>query len=362
MRKPKFRVNQKLTINVLPHPRQHKRCTSMDKIYKVALVGCGAIAPNHLRALKSIPYVKVAALCDINPEKAEKRKIEYELDCKIYTDLDEMLENEELDSIHIATPHYLHAPMTVKVLKKGINVFLEKPMCISTDEIEELIQAEKESSAGVCVCFQNRFNPSTALAERIANEDGGVKSAFGSVFWYRDEKYYTNSGWRGKWATEGGGVMINQAIHTLDLLCYFLGKPTSVTATVANHHLKNIIEVEDSAEGIITFESGKKANFYTTTSFEGRDATILYLVTQKKRRIQIQYSAVYVDGEKVEDPALDSGFVGKECYGNGHTYLIANYYDALKNGKQMPVSLESAQNALRILLASYKSNNEETKI
>lgn len=334
----------------------------MDNIYKVALVGCGTIAPNHLRALKSIPYVRIVALCDINSEKAEKRKSEYELDCQIYTDFDSMLESEKLDSVHIATPHYLHAPMTVKALKKGINVFLEKPMCISCEEIAEIMKAESESSAKVCVCFQNRFNPSTILAERIAKEDGGVKSAFGSVFWYRDEKYYTNSGWRGKFATEGGGVMINQAIHTLDLLCYYLGKPESVMATVANHHLKDIIEVEDSAEGIITFDNGKKANFYTTTSFDGRDATILYLVTEKKRRIQLQYSAVYVDGEKVEDPSLVSDFIGKECYGNGHMYLIENYYDALKNNKEMPVTLESAQYALRILLASYKSNNEETKI
>ena len=334
----------------------------MDKIYKVALVGCGTIAPNHLRAIKSLPGIEVVALCDTNLEKAEQRKNEYELNCKLYSDFDEMLENEELDSIHVATPHYLHAPMTIKALKKNINVFLEKPMCISCDEINDLIQAEAESNAKVCVCFQNRFNPSTALAERIAMEDGGVKSAFGSVFWYRDEKYYTNSGWRGKYATEGGGVMINQAIHTLDLLCYYLGTPKSVAATVSNHHLKDIIEVEDSAEGIIYFENGKKANFYTTTSFEGRDATILYLVTEKKRRIQLQYSAVYVDGEKVDDPSLVSDFIGKECYGNGHMYLIAKYYEALKNNTEMPVTLESAQYALRVLLASYRSNNTETQI
>ena len=156
--------------------------------------------------------------------------------------------------------------------------------------------------------------------------------------------------------------MINQAIHTLDLLCYYLGTPKSVAATVSNHHLKDIIEVEDSAEGIIYFENGKKANFYTTTSFEGRDATILYLVTEKKRRIQLQYSAVYVDGEKVDDPSLVSDFIGKECYGNGHMYLIAKYYEALKNNTEMPVTLESAQYALRVLLASYRSNNTETQI
>lgn len=334
----------------------------MVKTFNVALVGCGTIAPNHLSALTKIPNVKIVALCDKNLEKASKRKAEYSLDANIYDDFLTMLDTEKLDSVHVATPHYLHCEMTVEALKRGINVFLEKPACISNDELEIMKRAEEASEAKICVCFQNRFNPSTTIAEKIAEEDGGIISAFGSVFWYRSEPYYTNSGWRGAYATEGGGVMINQAIHTIDLLCHFLGKPESVIATKANHHLKGIIEVEDSCEGIVRFENGKKANFYATTSFEGRDATILYLVTEKKRAVQIQYSSVYVDGEKIDDPSLVTDFVGKECYGNGHNYLIAKYYDALASDKDMPVTLESAQYALKILLAAYNSSDEETKI
>lgn len=334
----------------------------MDKIFNVALVGCGSISPNHLKALSNISNVKVVALCDKNREKAEKRKAEYSLDATIYDDFVTMLDTEKLDSVHIATPHYLHCKMAVEALKRNINVFLEKPVCISNEELEIMESAEKASNAKICVCFQNRFNPSTAIAEKIAAEDGGIKSAFGSVFWYRNENYYTDSGWRGAYATEGGGVMINQAIHTIDLLCHFLGKPESVIATKANHHLKGVIEVEDSCEGIIRFENGKNGNFYATTSFAGKDATILYLVTEKKRAIQIQYSSVYVNGEKVDDPSLVNDYVGKECYGNGHSYLIAKYYDALANGKDMPVTLESSKYALKILLAAYNSSDEETKI
>lgn len=334
----------------------------MNKIFNVALVGCGTIAPNHLKALLALENVKIVALCDKNVEKAEKRKAEYSLDARVYDDFLTMLDNENLDSVHIATPHYLHCEMTVEALKRNINVFLEKPACISNEELDAMKLAEQSSEAKLCVCFQNRFNPSTVIAERIAEEDGGVRSAFGSVFWYRGEKYYTESGWRGSYATEGGGVMINQAIHTIDLLCHFLGKPESVIATKANHHLKGIIEVEDSCEGIISFDNGKRANFYATTSFEGRDATILYLVTEKRRAIQIQYSNVYVDGKRIDDPTLVADYVGKECYGNGHNYLIAKYYEALAEGKEVPVTLESAQYALKILLAAYNSSDEETKI
>ena len=334
----------------------------MDKIFKVALVGCGTISGNHIRALLDVPYAKIVAICDKVPEKAEGKKAEFGLDAKVYDNYEKMLECEDLDSVHIATPHYLHASMAIAALKKNINVFLEKPICISREEIDALEAAEAESSARVCVCFQNRFNPSTVLAKKLADEDGGVISAFGTVFWYRGEKYYTESGWRGAYATEGGGVMINQAIHTIDLLCYYLGVPKTVIATKANHHLKGIIEVEDSCEGMISFDDGKFANFYTTTAFAGRDTTIVCLVTKNKRKIQIQDSKLYLNGNMIEDPSLIQDFYGKECYGNGHMYLIAKYYNALKDGLDMPVTLESASYALRILLAAYKSGDQETII
>ncbi len=331
------------------------------KNFNVALVGCGSIAPNHLGAISELENVKVVALCDLNTEKAADRANQYSLDVNIYDDFDKMLDCEELDAIHIATPHYLHAPMTIKALEKNINVFLEKPAAISEKELDDMIAAEEKSTASVCVCFQNRFNPSTIIAEKIANEDGGVRAAFGSVFWYRSAPYYTESGWRGAYKTEGGGVMINQAIHTIDLLCYYLGKPESVIATIANHHLKDTIEVEDSCEGIINFDNGKHANFYATTAFDGKDSTILYLVT-KNHTIQIQSPNVYLDGVKIDDASLVADFCGKECYGNGHKYLISKYYDSLSNGTQVPVPLKDATYALKVLLAAYRSYDKKIKI
>ena len=110
----------------------------MKKTYKVALIGCGTIAPNHIKALKDIPCCEIVALCDTNTEKAEKRKSEYELTSKIYDNYIEMFDKEKLDCVHIATPHYLHAPMAIEALKRNINVFLEKPVCINNEELEKL--------------------------------------------------------------------------------------------------------------------------------------------------------------------------------------------------------------------------------
>ena len=331
------------------------------KSYRVAVVGCGGISANHISAILECDSIEITALCDVKPERAEARKQGFNLNAKIYSDFQEMLANEELDAIHIATPHYLHAPMAIAALERGINVFLEKPMCISREEIEKLLAAEKNSTAKICVCFQNRFNPSTVKARSIAEEDGGVITAYGTVFWERNERYYTESGWRGSYATEGGGVMINQAIHTIDLLCQFLGTPTKLVATKAKHHLKDVIEVEDSCEGLITFDSGKFGNFYATTSFHTFDSTGIFLKTAN-HVIEMRHGHLYVDFEKCDPDVEDTKVIGKPCYGSGHFILIKEFYDALRSGREMPVTLESAQWAVRILLSAYESNDAEINV
>ena len=331
------------------------------KSFNVALVGCGAISKNHLTALSRLPFVNVVALCDTDTEKARKRAEEYASSAVIYDDYEKMLESVALDAVHITTPHYLHAPMAEAALVRGINVFLEKPMCINIDEIEHLLEIERKSAGRITVCFQNRFNPATKIAHQIADEDGGVISAYGAVFWDRDEKYYTESSWRGRYATEGGGVMINQAIHTIDLLCEFLGKPISVSATKANHHLKGIIEVEDTCEGMVCFESGARASFFATTAFNGYNSTEVFLLT-KNHKIEIRNNRLYVDGEHIDEGRDHENYVTKACYGNSHAVLIEQFYSALMRGEKMPVTLESASQALRILLAAYKSDGKEIKV
>ena len=331
------------------------------KIYKVALVGCGAIAQNHLAAIALLNHVKVVALCDKIRSKAEALCERFTLSAKIYENFDELLEKEELDAVHIATPHFLHAPMAIKALERGINVFLEKPMCISRAEIDALIDAERRSSGRVCVCFQNRFNETTLLAKKIMREDAGPLSAYGTVIWERDENYYTSTDWRGRLATEGGGVLINQAIHTLDMITFILGKPKYVWATTANHHLKDKIEVEDSSEGLIEFESGKRANFFATTSFKFMNKTTVYIKT-KNHEIEILGNEIFIDKEKQTPESSGFTQIGKECYGTGHYTIVRKFYEALESGERMPVTLQEAQWAVRILLAAYKSNDEKTEV
>ena len=331
----------------------------MKKTFKVALVGCGTISYNHLIALANLDNVKVVALCDTKPEKAEERKAEFNLCSKIYTDYYKMIDTEELDAIHITTPHYLHAPMAIAALERDIFVCLEKPMCISCEEIDALIEAEKRSRASVTVSFQTRYNQANIIAKKIAEEDG-IVSAYFSLFWQRTNEYYTESGWRGAYETEGGGVMINQAIHSVDHLISLLGKPIAITATTSNHKHKGIIEVEDTCEGFVEFENGKTGNFYATNAFVGTSRTSIFVKTTN-HELEIRNSKLYIDDKLVEDTETAS-YLGKEVYGDGHVMLIKKFYEAIENNSEMPITLESAQWPLKLLLAAYKSNDERTLI
>lgn len=332
----------------------------MKKTFEVALVGCGTISFVHLTSLLHTEGANIVALCDVRRENAEKMAQEYAPSAKIYTDFSEMLENEELDAVHICTPHYLHARMTVEALRKGVNVFLEKPMCISLSEIDEMLEAEKKSTAKACVCFQNRFNDSYLYAKELIEKSGEKFDAYATVFWYRDENYYRTSDWRGTHEKEGGGVMINQAIHTLDILTSLLGNPISLTGTISNHRLKDVIEVEDTAEAFVEFDSGSKANFYVTTAAAAADATCVVL-RSKSYKIEIRSSDLFVNGEKIPFPE-EKSFIGKEYYGTRHPKLIEEFYKRINTGSEMPVSLESAAKVIRLILATYASFDKKIMI
>ena len=333
----------------------------MNTPLRVALIGCGVISDNHICGIIGSGVARIVAICDIDINRAEAKRTQYGLRAEIYSDYRNMLDKEKIDVVHIATPHYLHCEMAINALERNINVFLEKPICISEEEIGKLIEAEKNSTARVCVCFQNRFNKTTRYAMSVCEKDGGAISAYFAQFWKRDEKYYAQDKWRGKIATEGGGTMINQAIHQLDLLCFFLGKPQKACISASNHSLKGIIEVEDSCEGYIDFDGGKRANFYATNAAAVGDYTSVVLIT-KNHRIEIRHPDVYLDGIAIDDAKNTIPDTGKACYGEGHGYIISRFYDSILNGSDVPVSLNDAQHAMRLVFACYNSKNNIIEI
>ena len=329
-------------------------------MFRAGVIGCGNIARVHARALKESGCAVLQAFADRNLEKAEAYARQYGgEETRCYTSLEEMLERENLDAVHICTPHYLHVPMAEKALEKDVHVFLEKPPAISLEEFYRLEQAKDRAKKEVGVCFQNRYNDTTEKLREILESGvlGEVRGARAFVTWDRETGYYRDSSWRGSWETEGGGTLINQAIHTLDLLVYLLGKPQGAEASFHNHHLQQVIEVEDTLEAYIKFP-GANACFYATNAYAD-DAPVLLDLVCRQGRIRMEGETLEIrkaDGSKVwydfekKEPA-----VGKTYWGNSHQACIADFYECLMEKKPFRNRLEAVEDTFRLVMELYGS-------
>ncbi len=327
-----------------------------------AIVGCGGIGNVHAYNINNMQDHKLVAFADIDLEKAKKFVEDYgDSESKAYSSLEEMIENEKIDVLHICTPHYLHVPMAIQAANRNINVFMEKPLAISEDQVQKLRDVNKKVQIGVC--FQNRYNKSVQYIRNLLQNGkaGKILGARAILTWSRGEKYYTQSGWRGSLKTEGGGVLINQAIHTLDLLIYFLGKPKAVEGTIINHHLKGIIDVEDTAEAYVQFNE-VTASFYATNAFCTNSPVLLELVCENMivKMEDTEITITYPDNLEEKLSFKQEQLVGKNYWGNGHFACISHYYDCIQNNKHFPIDIEEAFKALQLLLGIYESSENKT--
>ena len=332
----------------------------MKAEFRVALIGCGSISGNHLGGILDAGQT-VCALCDIVPEQATRAAEKFDLpQAKIYTDYVEMLDGEKPDIVHICTPHDLHAPMAIAALERGINVLCEKPLCISMEQLCALREAEKRSTAQLGVCHQNRWKPSMVALREMAQD--GVLGAFGSVVWDRDEAYYRSGAWRGTWAHEGGGVMINQALHTLDILQWICGMPTHVTARTELWRLKDVIEVEDTATARFECDGGLPINFFATTAAGASLPISVQLKLADKRNVCSQNRFLLVNDQPIDIPVKAKPLAGKEVWGTEHAELIGEFYRCLCENEHFPIDVEEGGKVIRLILSMYASNGERIEI
>ena len=326
------------------------------KSYKCAVIGLGAIHMNHVRAIQALPYCSIVAVCDIDETKLAAKT--QELHCAGYTDYREMLEQEEIDVVHICTPHYLHAPMAIYALEHGCHVLVEKPMGMNSLETEAMIQAAEASGRQLGICFQNRYNPTVRRIRELIDQGalGKFISSKTIVSWNRDASYYAQGAWRGTWREEGGGVLINQAIHTMDLTQWLAGLPVDVQAQTSCFRLGDAIEVEDTAHGYFHYADGATGVFYLTNAFGADDPVELDLIFEKATvRLKKDLHIEYADGteEHMDDQSLVGG--AKGYWGNSHNTLIRDYYESLNEGRSFPIDGPEAAKIIRVLDAIYHS-------
>lgn len=324
---------------------------------KVAVIGCGNISRLHFSALNEIPDVEIVGAVDIRPERADAKASQF--GAKAYGSIDELFANEKVDAVHICTPHYLHTPMAVKAMQNGADVLIEKPCSVSREEIKLLQRVQTETGKQVAVCFQNRYNSCVQHMKNIidSGEMGKVKAIRAFVTWARGKDYYSDD-WHGTAEKECGGVLINQAIHTVDLVQYLGGRCEKLTAHVSNDHLKGVIEVEDNASIIMELEGGINAVLYATTAF-AENSDVIVEVTLENGKMRIEGEKFYSFENDVfvcRDCGGASEFIGQKYWGAGHSSLINDFYDCLRTGRKFSIDAFEGGKAAAMVAASYESS------
>ena len=299
---------------------------------RVAVIGLGEIAKVHVPILKSMEQVQLCAVCDLRKERGTLAP-----DVPFYTDYKEMLEKEKPDCVHLCLPHWLHYPVAKDVVEFGANVFCEKPLALNAAQAEKFAQLEQDHpEVEIGLCLQNRYNETTEALMRIIQSglEGKVTSIRANVVWARSPEYYQQEPWRGKMETAGGGVMINQSIHTLDLMAQFGGKIQSIQGNICQL-LDYGIEVEDTANAHIMYQNGAVGTFYATVS-HAVNTNVEIGVELEKSSYLIQDNKLWkvTPEEKIllaEDAKLPGN---KFYYGASHSKLIRIFYEDLETGNR----------------------------
>lgn len=337
----------------------------MNKQLRFAVVGLGNMGSAHALSIHSgqVPGGVLVAVCDTAPSRRQWAE-ENLSGVTVFDNYEEMLSADIAEAVIIATPHYFHPPMAIAAFAHGLHVLSEKPGGVQVSAVKNMCAAAKESGRVFGVMFNQRTHPLFARARQIVQggELGEVKRVQWTVTnWYRTQEYYNSGGWRASWAGEGGGVLINQAPHQLDLLQWICGMPKTVWAHCAvgrYHH----VEVEDDATIFAELENGATVTFITTTGeYPGTnrleivgDRGKLVLEENKLRwwKLPTSEREFCFAGEVPEVDYVEIGQAEPETAQNG---ILRNFTNAVLHGEDLLAPGYDAIHELTVSNAAYLS-------
>ncbi|MDE7434582.1 MAG: Gfo/Idh/MocA family oxidoreductase [Lachnospiraceae bacterium] len=337
---------------------------------KYALIGCGRISTNHIKAAVN-NRLEITAVCDVVESNMEdvlkKHGLEHDSTIKRYTDYKEMIaENNDIQLISIATESGLHAVVALYCIEHGINVIIEKPMAMNMADAEAIIRRSREKHVKVSACHQNRFNVAVQEMRRALEAGRFGKLSHGAIHvrWNRNRDYYIQAPWRGTWAQDGGALM-NQCIHGIDLLRWMLGDEIEEVYGVTRQQFHDYLEAEDIGMAVVKFKNGAIATIEGTTNVYSKNLEeVLYLFgengTVKLGGESTNNIDVWNFADETDRDENNKGLKEETCnvYGNGHTSLFADMIDAIANDREPYVDAVAGRNALELVLAIYKSQKE----
>lgn len=321
------------------------------------IIGCGAIANVYGTFFEKSQEAQLLSCCDSVTEKAKSFAAKY--GGSALSDYHELLRNPAIDAVVICTPHFLHKEMTLAGLAAGKHVLCEKPMALSPEEAKAVISAVEQASTKYAVCFQNRFNDaSLVLKKQLAvNEFGQLKGVKCNLTWHRSADYYRNDSWRGTWQGEGGGVLINQAIHLIDLISWLVGTPQKIKGKIMTTLLDDTIEVEDAAMATGVLAGGQPVIIQASNDYSADPSPELVLDFEQGT-VRLLMNALYVNDQRVGF-AEATTTAGKAYWGNGHSRLIQAFIAEIQGQTTTETNYlptTDAINALKIVTGIYQSD------
>jgi UDP-N-acetyl-2-amino-2-deoxyglucuronate dehydrogenase len=320
-----------------------------------AVIGCGDASVVHFDAVESLLGVLLVGVCDTDPKRLATAVTTR--DVPGYGDHLTLLEEVRPDVVHICTPHNQHAGVAVDCLERGVHVILEKPLAHTLEEGRRLVEAAERGSVKIAVCLQNRYNPPVQAMHRLlsSGELGRVHGCAATVLWHRDADYYLHRPWRGSWDGSGGGLLMNQAIHTVDLLQWLVGDVTAVSGQVASRVLGDVVEVEDTAEFVLEHQGGARSVFYATLANVINAPVSLDIVTEAATlNLRGDLTVTYSDGRIEIVPERRAPTGGRAYWGASHELLIHDFYHRLDDDAPFWISPREAEKSLRIIKDIYR--------
>ncbi len=335
---------------------------------KYALIGCGRISPNHIAAAVE-NNLQITSICDVDVTKMEEtiKKFNLSKSVKQYTDYNEMLKKENIDLTAICTESGKHGQIALDCIEAGSNLIIEKPIALSLEEADLIIEKAKEKNVKVSACHQNRFNKSVQKIREAVEERrfGRLLHGTAHIRWNRGEDYYKQALWRGTWEQDGGALM-NQCIHNIDLLRWMMGDEITEVVGMIDNLMHGFIDAEDLGMALIKFSNGSYGIVEGTTNIYPRNLEETLYIFGEKGTVKAGGKSVNLIEEWQFADNLDDPEEVKEkyhenppnVYGFGHNPLYADVIDAIKNERDPYVTAEDGRRALELVLAIYKSAAE----
>lgn len=328
---------------------------------KVALIGGGMIARIHMEALRVLNGVEILGVYDANPASAERFAESYRIPC-FFTE--ESVWDSDADLVCICTPSGTHAALAVKAMKSGKHVLVEKPLALTFEDCRRILDTEAETGKLCAPVSQLRMSDSVRMVKAAIDEGklGKLTLCNVSMKYYRDSDYY-NNGWRGTFAMDGGGALMNQGIHGIDLLRWFAGEVRSVSGKVAT--LVHDIEVEDTAAASVVFKNGALGSIVGATSVNPGYPRRIELCGDRGSIIMEEDSVIGADiegglprGDRTANGFRDPAALSSE----GHRRQLENVFAAIDGKEQLFYTARDAAETVRLITAIYRSSAENRAI